>query len=136
MMVETDYMPPQPIEDPPNLIRSGAFTLDRLLSHIDQDLQEGSEEFVRRIYEQRNIDRSSDRNSNFDIFRQAPGGLAEEVVGGPDDKTDPQVNSEGWLLYWDSERAGDRIEERRFAGAVGAHDDRKRAGLEGQAHVP
>ena len=63
MMVETDYMPPQPIEDPPNLIRSGAFTLDRLLSHIDQDLQEGSEEFVRRIYEQRNIDRSSDRNS-------------------------------------------------------------------------
>ena len=62
MMVETDYMPPQPIEDPPNLIRSGAFTLDRLLSHIDPGPQEESEEFVRRIYEQRHIDLSSDGN--------------------------------------------------------------------------
>ena len=39
-----------------------AFTLDRLLSHIDPGPQEESEEFVRRIYEQRHIDLSSDRN--------------------------------------------------------------------------
>ena len=57
-----DYMPPQPVTDPPNLIRSGAFMLDRLLSHIDPGPQEESEEFVRRIYEQRHIDLSSDRN--------------------------------------------------------------------------
>jgi len=52
----------RPVKDPPNLIRSGAFTLDRLLSHIDPGPQEESEEFVRRIYEQRHIDLSSDRN--------------------------------------------------------------------------
>ena len=57
-----DHMPTQPVEDPPNLIRSGAFTLDRLLSHIDPGPQEESEEFVRRIYEQRHIDLCSDRN--------------------------------------------------------------------------
>ena len=52
----------------------------------------------------------SDRNGNFDILRQAPGGgLAEEVVGGPDDKTEAQLNSAGALLYWDSERDGDRM---------------------------
>lgn len=62
MVVEMDYMPPQPVKDPPNLVRSGAFTLDRLLSHIDPGPQEESEEFVRRIYEQRHIDLSSDRN--------------------------------------------------------------------------
>ena len=61
-MIEMDHMPPQPVKDPPNLIRSGAFTLDRLLSHIDQGPQEESEEFVRRIYEQRHIDLSSDWN--------------------------------------------------------------------------
>ena len=57
-----DRMPSQPVKDPPNLIRSAAFTLDRLLSHIDPGPQEESEEFVRRIYEQRHIDPSSDRN--------------------------------------------------------------------------
>ena len=57
-----DRVPPQPVQDPPNLIRSGAFTLDRLLSHIDPGPQEESEECVRRIYEQRRIDLSSDRN--------------------------------------------------------------------------
>lgn len=62
MVVEMEYVPPQPVKDPPNLIRSGAFTLDRLLSHIDPGPQEESEEFVRRIYEQRNVDLSSDRN--------------------------------------------------------------------------
>jgi hypothetical protein len=54
--------PSQPVKDPPNLVRRGAFTLDRLLSHIDPGPQEESEEFVRRIYEQRHIDLSSDRN--------------------------------------------------------------------------
>ena len=39
-----------------------AFSLDRLLSHIDPGTEEESEEFVRRIYEQRHIDLSSDRN--------------------------------------------------------------------------
>ena len=62
MVVEMEYMPPQPVEDPPNLVRSGSFTLDRLLSHIDPGPQEESEEFVRRIYEQRHIDLSSGRN--------------------------------------------------------------------------
>jgi len=50
------------VKDPPNLIRSGTFTLDRLLSHIEAGPQEECEEFVRRIYEQRHIDLSSDRN--------------------------------------------------------------------------
>ena len=62
MVVEMDYMPRQPVKDPPNLIRSGAFTLDRLLSHIDPGPPEESEEFVRRIYEQRHVDLSSNRN--------------------------------------------------------------------------
>lgn len=50
------------MKDPPNLIRTGVFSMDRLLSHIDPGPQEESEEFVRRIYEQRQIDLSSDRN--------------------------------------------------------------------------
>jgi hypothetical protein len=62
MVVGMDRQPPQPVKDPPNLIRTGAFSLDRLLSHIDPGPQEESEEFVRRIYEQRHIDVSSDRN--------------------------------------------------------------------------
>jgi len=62
MVVEMDRVPPQPVKDPPDLIRTGAFTLDRLLSHIDPGPQEESEEFVRRIYEQRHIDLSSERN--------------------------------------------------------------------------
>ena len=55
-------VPPQPVKDLPNLIRNGAFSLDRLLSHIDPETAEESEEFVRRIYEQRHSDLSSDRN--------------------------------------------------------------------------
>ena len=62
MVVEMDRVPPQPVKDPPNLIRTGVFSLDRLLSHIDPGTEEESEEFVRRIYEQRHTDRSSDRN--------------------------------------------------------------------------
>ncbi len=57
-----DRLPRQPGKNPPNLIRTGAFSLDRLLSHIDPGTEEESEEFVRRIYEQRHIDLSSDRN--------------------------------------------------------------------------
>ena len=57
-----DSVQPQLVKDPPNLIRSGTFTLDRMLSHIDPGPAEESEEFVRRIYEQRHIDLSSDRN--------------------------------------------------------------------------
>jgi len=62
MVVEMDRTPPQPVKDPPNLIRAGVFSLDRLLSHVDPGTEEETEEFVRRIYEQRHIDRSSDRN--------------------------------------------------------------------------
>ena len=62
MVIEMDYMPSQPVKDPPNLIRSGSFTLDRLLSHIDPGPREESEELVRRIYGQRHIDLSSDHN--------------------------------------------------------------------------
>jgi hypothetical protein len=57
------HIPLQPVKDPPNLIRSGTFALDRLLNHTDPGPQEESEEFVRRIYEQRHIDHSSDRKS-------------------------------------------------------------------------
>jgi hypothetical protein len=62
MVVEMSRFPPQPVKDPPNLVRTGVFSLDRLLSHIDPGTQEESEEFVRRIYEQRHIDPSSGRN--------------------------------------------------------------------------
>ena len=57
-----DRVPSQPVKGPPNLIRTVAFSLDRLLSHIDPGTVEESEEFVRRIYEQRHIDLTSDRN--------------------------------------------------------------------------
>ena len=62
MVIEMDRVPPKPVKDPPNLIRTGVFSLDRLLSHIDPGTEEESEEFVRRIYEQRHTDLSSDRN--------------------------------------------------------------------------
>jgi hypothetical protein len=62
MVVEMDRVPQQPVQDPPNLTRTGVFSLNRLLSHIDPGTEEESEEFVRRIYEQRHIDLSSDRN--------------------------------------------------------------------------
>ena len=57
-----DCTPSQPVKDPPNLTRTSAFSLDRLLSHIDPGTQEESEEFVRAIYEQRHIDLASGRN--------------------------------------------------------------------------
>jgi hypothetical protein len=61
-MVEMDRVPPKPAKHPANLVRSGDFDMERLLSHIDPGPREESEEFVRRIYEQRHIDRSSGRN--------------------------------------------------------------------------
>jgi len=57
-----DRLPSQPVKDPPNLIRACAFSLDRLLSHIDPETEEESEEFVRRMYEQRHLDVSWDGN--------------------------------------------------------------------------
>ena len=57
-----DRVPPKPVEDPPNLVRTGPFSLDRLLSHIDPGPAEESEAFVHLIYEQRNHDLSSDRS--------------------------------------------------------------------------
>ena len=57
-----DRVPQQPVKDPPNLIRTGSFSLDQLLSHIDPGPAEESEAFVRVIYEQRRIDVSSDGN--------------------------------------------------------------------------
>jgi hypothetical protein len=62
MVIKMDVAPPKPVEDPPNLIRTGSFSLDRLLSHIDPGTAEESEDFVRVIYEQRHIDLSSGRN--------------------------------------------------------------------------
>ena len=56
MVFEMDRVPQQPVKDPPNLIRSGVFSLDRLLSHIDPGPAEESKAFVRLIYEQRRID--------------------------------------------------------------------------------
>ncbi len=58
-----DRVPLQPVKDPPNLIRNVAFSLDRLLTHIDPGPAEESEAFVNRIYEQRHIDLSSGRDS-------------------------------------------------------------------------
>lgn len=62
MVFAMDRVPSQPVKDLPNLVRVGAFSLDRLLSHIDPGTAEESEDFVRLIYEQRHIDLSSDRN--------------------------------------------------------------------------
>jgi hypothetical protein len=61
-----DRVPSQPVNDPPNLVRTGSFSLDRLLSHIDPGAAEESEDFVRLIYEQRHIDLSSDCNGKTD----------------------------------------------------------------------
>jgi hypothetical protein len=57
-----DRIPPQPVNDTPNLIRTGWFSLDRLLSHIDPGPAEESEALVQLIYEQRHADVPSDRN--------------------------------------------------------------------------
>jgi hypothetical protein len=62
MVIKMDRLPQQPVKDPPNLVRTSSFSLDRLLSHIDPGPAEESEAFVRLIYEQRRIDVSSDRN--------------------------------------------------------------------------
>ena len=61
MVIDMEHVPQQPVEDS-NLVRSGSFTLDRLLSHIDPGTVEESEDFVSRIYEQRYIDPSSCRD--------------------------------------------------------------------------
>jgi hypothetical protein len=57
-----DRTPPQPVDDPPSLVRTGWSSLDRLLTHIDPGPAEESEAFVNLIYEQRHADVSSDRN--------------------------------------------------------------------------
>lgn len=62
IVVVMDRVPQQPVKDPPDLLRSGSFSLERLLSHIDPGPPEESEAFVHAIYEQRRIDLSSDRN--------------------------------------------------------------------------
>lgn len=62
MVTEMDRVPPQPVKDPPNLVRTNSFSLDRLLSHIDPGPAEESEAFVRLIYEQRYNDVTSGRN--------------------------------------------------------------------------
>ncbi len=61
-MVKMDRVPPQPVKEPPNLVRADLFSLERLLSHIDPGPVEESEAFVRLIYEQRHIDVSSEHN--------------------------------------------------------------------------
>ena len=57
-----DRVPPEAVKDPPNLVRAGSFSLNRLLSHIDPGPAEESEAFVRLIYEQRRTDVSTERN--------------------------------------------------------------------------
>jgi len=57
-----DRVPLEPVKDPPSLVRAGAFSLTRLLSHIDPGPAEESEAFVHLIYEQRHLDISSDRD--------------------------------------------------------------------------
>jgi hypothetical protein len=58
-----DRVPPEAVKDPPNLVRPGSFSLDRLLSHIDPGPAEESEAFVRLIYEQRHSDVSTDERN-------------------------------------------------------------------------
>jgi hypothetical protein len=62
MVIAMDRVPSQPVQDPPNLVPAGSFSLDRLLSHIDPGTAEEFEDFVRLIYDQRHIGLSSDRN--------------------------------------------------------------------------
>ena len=62
MVIMMDRVPPQPVKDPPNLIRSGSFSMDRLLSHIGPGTAEESEDLVSHIYGQRHLDLSSDSN--------------------------------------------------------------------------
>jgi hypothetical protein len=57
-----DRQPPETVKDPPNLVRAGSFSLDRLLSHIDPGPAEESEAFVSFIYEQRRTDVSTELN--------------------------------------------------------------------------
>jgi hypothetical protein len=61
MVIAMDRVP-QPVEDRPNLVRTGSFSLERLLSHTDPGPAEESEAFVHLIYEQRRTDVSSGRN--------------------------------------------------------------------------
>ena len=62
MVIAMDRVP-QPVEDRPNLVRTGSFSLERLLSHTDPGPAEESEAFVHLIYEQRHLDVSTDRDS-------------------------------------------------------------------------
>lgn len=62
MVREMDRVPPQPVKDPPSLVRVRLFDLGRLLSHIDPGPAEESEAYIRLIYEQRCIDLSSERS--------------------------------------------------------------------------
>jgi hypothetical protein len=52
---QMDRVAQQPVKDLPNLFRTGSFSLDRLLSHIDPGPAEEPEAFVRLIYEQRHL---------------------------------------------------------------------------------
>jgi hypothetical protein len=61
MVIKMDRVPPHAVKDPPNLVPSHSFSLDRLLSHVDPGPAEESEAFVHLIYEQRHLDVSSDR---------------------------------------------------------------------------
>jgi hypothetical protein len=62
MVIKMERVPTHPVNDPPNLVRAGSFSLDRLLGHIDPGPAEESEAFVHRIYEQRHLDLSADRS--------------------------------------------------------------------------
>jgi hypothetical protein len=57
-----DRVPPEAVKDPPALVRTSSFSLDRLLSHINPGPAEESEAFVRLIYEQRRTDVPTERN--------------------------------------------------------------------------
>jgi hypothetical protein len=57
-----DGGPSQPVKPAANLIRPESFDFDRLLKHVDPGPAEESEAFVRRIYEQRRFDASSEYN--------------------------------------------------------------------------
>ena len=57
-----DKMQRQSAQGPPNLVRVAQFSLERLLTRIDPGPPEESEEFVRRIYEQRRLETATGVN--------------------------------------------------------------------------
>jgi hypothetical protein len=62
MVIKMDPVPSQHVKDPPDLVRTGSLSLNRMLSPIDTGPADESEAFVHLNYDQHNIDVSTHRN--------------------------------------------------------------------------